>query len=95
MKKICLLALLLVFCWQSVSADELKTVDLFIRENVDAVLQAVRNKTLTPQEQKARVMEVVNRVFNLPLMAKLTLGRTHWGSFNQQQRDENRKKHRP
>ena len=33
-------------------------------------------------------MTVVTRVFNLPLMAKLTLGREHWTRLNSDQRDE-------
>jgi len=34
------------------------------------------------------VMEVVNRIFNLPLMAKLTLGQAHWTKLNDKQRAE-------
>lgn len=88
MKRLFLLTLLLILCWQPAFADDLKIVDQFIQENVETVLRAVRNEELDQQEKKARVMEVVDRVFNLPLMAKLTLGRKHWSSFNAQQREE-------
>lgn len=33
-------------------------------------------------------MAVVTRIFNLPLMAKLTLGREHWTRLNSEQREE-------
>ena len=88
MKRLFLLTLLLTLCWQPAFADDLKIVDQFIQENVETVLQAVRNEELDQQGKRAKVMEVVNRVFNLPLMAKLTLGRKHWSSFNAQQREE-------
>lgn len=88
MKKVFLIIFFLAFFCQFASADDLQEVDRFIRQNVDAVLKIVRNSDLTRETQKEQVMEVVNRVFNLPLMAMLTLGRTHWTRFDERQRTE-------
>lgn len=63
-------------------------MDQLLRENVDKVLKIVRIRDLSKEDKKEQVMEVVNRIFNLPLMAKLTLGQTHWTNLNEKQRAE-------
>lgn len=88
MKKTVLLFFLLAFFVQPAFSSDVQEVALLIRENVDRVLKIVRNGDLSKENKKEQVMEVVNRIFNLPLMAKLTLGQTHWTRLNEQQRAE-------
>ncbi|MDF1590989.1 MAG: ABC transporter substrate-binding protein [Desulfobacterales bacterium] len=88
MKKICLLIFLLAFFAQPVLSSDVQEVGQLIRENVDKVLKIVRTSDLGKEDKKKQVMDVVNRIFNLPLMAKLTLGQTHWTNLNEQQRAE-------
>ncbi|MFH1378874.1 MAG: ABC transporter substrate-binding protein [bacterium] len=68
--------------------DELKKVDQLIRETVDQVLTVVRNNELNADEKVEKVMDVVIPVFDLPLMAKLTLGKINWPKFSVEQREK-------
>lgn len=88
MKKIFLLISLLALFVQPALSSDVQEVDLLIRENVDKVLKIVRSRELGKEDKREQVMEVVNRIFNLPLMAKLTLGQTHWTNLNEKQRAE-------
>jgi phospholipid transport system substrate-binding protein len=88
MKKICLLIFLLAFCVQPALSSDVQEVDLLIRENVNKVLTIVRTRDLSKKDKNEQIMEVINRIFNLPLMAKLTLGQTHWTNFSEKQRTE-------
>jgi len=88
MKRIFLLIFLLALFVQPALASDVQEVDQLIRENVDKVLKIVRIKDLNKADKKEQVMDVVDRIFNLPLMAKLTLGQTHWTNLNEKQRAE-------
>ena len=88
MKKIVLLVFLLALFAQPAFPSDVQEVDQLIRENVDKVLKVIRVKDLSKEAKKEQVMEVVNRIFNLPLMAKLTLGQAHWTKLNDKQRAE-------
>ena len=88
MKKIFLLIILAAFFVPPAFSGDVQVVDQLIRENVDKVLKIVRIQDLSQETKKEQVMEVVNRIFNLPLMAKLTLGQAHWTRLNENQRAE-------
>jgi len=88
MKKIFLLIFLLAFFAQPAFSSDVQEVDRLIRENVNKVLKIVRSTDLGKEDKKEQVMEVVNRIFNLALMAKLTLGQTHWTNLDEKQRAE-------
>jgi len=88
MKKIFLLAFLSALIAHPAFSGDVEEVDRLIRENVDKVLKIVRTTDLDMGAKKEQVMEVVNRIFNLPLMAKLTLGQSNWNNFSEKQRAE-------
>ena len=88
MKKIVLLVFLLALFAQSAFSNDVQEVNQLIRENVEKVLKIIRVKDLSKEAKKEQVMEVVNRIFNLPLMAKLTLGPAHWTKWSEKQRAE-------
>ena len=88
MKKIFLLIFLLTLFAQPALSSDVQEVDQMIRENVDKVLKIVRTRDLSKEDKKEQVMEVVDRIFNLPLMAKLTLGQTHWTHLSEKLRAE-------
>jgi len=79
--------LLALFVRPAFSSD-IQEVDRLIRESVNQVLKIVRNTELGKEDKKEQVMEVVNRIFNLALMAKLTLGQTHWTNLSEMQKAE-------
>lgn len=59
-------------------SDDKEEASRLLRKTVDGVLSVVRDKSLGTPQKKDKVMEWVRPVFDFDLMAKLTLGRTHW-----------------
>ena len=88
MKKWFVLILFSVFLFQPAMADDLQEVDRLIRNTVDEVLKVIHDTGLTKTVKIERIMDVVSPVFDLPLMAKLALGRTHWPKLTDEQRNE-------
>jgi len=73
---------------QPAFADDVEEVDRLIRGNVDTVFTIINDEDLDESVKKEKIMAVVTRIFNLPLMAKLTLGRENWTRLNSEQREE-------
>ena len=69
-------------------ADDKKSVEQSIRSSVNTVLDIIRNKELNKETKKERVMVVIDKLFDIPLIAKLTLGRKHWPKLDEPQRKE-------
>jgi len=88
MKKSFIFIFITLFVCQPAFADDVEEVDWFIRGNVDTVFTIINDKDLDESVKKEKIMAVVTRIFNLPLMAKLTLGRKHWTRLNSEQREE-------
>lgn len=88
MKKSFIFIFITLFVCQPAFADDVEEVGRFIRENVDTVFTIINDKDLDESVKKEKIMAVVTRIFNLPLMAKLTLGREHWTRLNSEQREE-------
>ena len=88
MKKSFIFIFITLFVCQPAFADDVEEVDRFIRGNVDTVFTIINDKDLDESVKKEKIMAVVTRIFNLPLMAKLTLGREHWTRLNSEQREE-------
>lgn len=70
------------------AAGDKDAVSRILKKTVDDVLVVVRNKKLNRQQVKDQVMAVVSPVFDFDVMAKLTLGRTHWPKLKDEQRQE-------
>jgi phospholipid transport system substrate-binding protein len=88
MKRLFSVFFLIAVFFEPAAADDFQEVDRLIRTSVDTVLKISRTKDLDKELKKKQIMDVVTRVFNLPLMAKLTLGRSHWEKLNSGQREE-------
>ncbi len=88
MKKSFIFIFITLFVCQPAFADDVEEVDRFIRGNIDTVFTIINDKDLDESVKKEKIMAVVTRIFNLPLMAKLTLGREHWTRLNSEQREE-------
>ena len=88
MKKSFIFIFISLFVCQPAFADDVKEVDRLIRGTVDTVFAIINDTDLDQSVKKEKIMAVVTRIFNLPLMAKLTLGREHWTGLNSEQREE-------
>jgi phospholipid transport system substrate-binding protein len=88
MKRLISVIFLVAVLFEPAAADDFQEVDRLIRTSVDTVLKISRATDLNKESKIEQIMDVVTRVFNLPLMAKLTLGRRHWEKLNSGQREE-------
>lgn len=68
--------------------DGKKAVDELVRTSVDIVLNTLKDKQRTKEEKREQVMKVIDPLFDIPLMAKLVLGRKYWPKFTEAQRKE-------
>jgi phospholipid transport system substrate-binding protein len=68
-------------------ADDKKAVAALIRNTVDSVLPVLKNEKLSRENKRELVMKIIEPVVDFPLMAKLSLGRTHGQKIAPKQRD--------
>lgn len=54
----------------------------------DAVISALRNKDIDPNEKDKRINKAVTPIFDFPLMAKLALGKKYWPQFTPAQQEK-------
>ncbi|MBP8302506.1 MAG: ABC transporter substrate-binding protein [Phycisphaerae bacterium] len=66
--------------WAQVVARE-PNPERLVRITLDAALGVLRNKDLKPETREAKISEIVTPVFDLPLMARLSLGQKNWARF--------------
>ncbi len=63
-------------------------VKSFVETNITNVLGILKDPKLEKQERKDKVLAIGDTMFDLPLMAKLSLGRQHWTDFNESEREK-------
>jgi len=61
-------------------------VDAVVRNTVESVLKILKDEKKSDEQMKEAVMKIVDPVFDFELIAKLVLGRKHWGAFKPAQR---------
>lgn len=71
----------LVIAANSPSAEEM------LRENLAAVFVVLGKQSLSQEAKKNEIIDIVNPMFDFPLMAKLSLGRKYWLELTQNQRE--------
>jgi phospholipid transport system substrate-binding protein len=92
MKKLVLCLAISLMLHSFAPAKELKTDHMnahdMLKTRLDAVLGILAKSDLTYEEKDKRVLKTVTPIFDFPLMAKLTLGRTQWESLSKKEREE-------
>jgi len=68
------------------AADDAKEAAGVVRSVVDKVLVLLQDKKLARGPKRDRVLETVEPLLDLKLMAKLSLGRGHWAKLDEAQR---------
>ena len=96
MEKLLIIPLALILAGSSAGAEDKradrvltgdqKAVDALIRDMVEQVLAALKDKELSQADKKDRVIKIVDPILDMSLMAKLTLGRSHWPKLDEKQR---------
>lgn len=89
MKALALASVLAFSLPASAAADDLKDVRALVEKTVNSVLDILKDKGLEKDARRQKVMALIDPVFDLPLMAKLVLGKEHWKDIKD---DEKKKK---
>ena len=64
------------------------TADAFIRQVCEEAIQSLTNKNLSDRERQQRFRSILNRTFNIKLIARFTLGYRNWRRATKHQREE-------
>lgn len=67
---------------------DLKPVRTLVETSVDQVMKILKDKAVSREDKKKRVMSVGESLFDMGLMSKLVLGREHWPKFDPKQQKE-------
>lgn len=86
MKNILVWLIVLFIGISEAAAQDTAAVESMLRENVDAVLTLLRRPDQDLAEKKRAIVEIVEPLFDFPLMAKLVLGKKHWSRLTPDER---------
>lgn len=78
----------LCFCGSVSAAKEEEAVGSLLKSKVDEILSILNEKNISREERKQKVTDAATPLFDIPLMAKLILGRTHWAKLNEKEREK-------
>lgn len=70
------------------NVDRTREVEVLLKAKIDAVLDVLGNAALSHPQKQDKIMTIIEPVIDFPLMAKLTLGRQHWGKLSTAQQAE-------
>jgi len=73
--------------WDIIAKDPNDPNEL-LRTKWDALARVLQNKDLDQKTKEKIIDKIVSPTFDFPLMAKLTLGRTHWPKLSDPQREK-------
>jgi phospholipid transport system substrate-binding protein len=85
--------LVVVIACQCVHADPKEPNEpndpvILMRAKWDIVITILRNEELNHETREKKINQIVNSIFDFPLMAKLALGREHWPKLSPAQREK-------
>ena len=72
---------------QTVIADDKITAQEFLKSKLDRVFEVLQKEDLEQQAKNKAVIEIVTPMFDFALMAKLSLGKTHWPGLTKEKQD--------
>jgi len=71
---------------QSAAADDKRDAEELIKGKLESVISVLHKKDIEKQEKKKLIIEIVEPLFDFPLMGKLALGRKHWPALPKEKR---------
>ena len=86
--RILIVLLMLFFTSSSPLADEVSEIRAMTKEKVDIVINILKDKSLSKNEKKEGILEIIEGFFDFSLMARLSLGKKHWKSLSKAKRNE-------
>lgn len=86
MKNLLYIALSLFIFIQSAAADDKRVAEELVKSKLESVISVLQTKDLAKEAKKQKIVEIVEPIFDFPLMGKLALGRKHWPALPQEKR---------
>ena len=86
--RLLIVLLMLFFTSFAPLANEVKEIRAMTKEKVDIVINILKNKSLSKNEKKEGILEIIEGFFDFSLMARLSLGKKHWKSLSKAKRKE-------
>ena len=87
MKALLTVVIILTTASHSVSAANPSSAEEVLKENLAAIFVVLSQQSLSQEAKKNEIIDIVNPMFDFPLMAKLTLGRKYWPGLTSDQRE--------
>ena len=86
--RILIVLLIIFFTSSALVADEVSEIRAMTKEKVDIVINILKDKSLSKNEKKEGILEIIEGFFDFSLMARLSLGKKHWKSLSKAKRNE-------
>lgn len=80
-------AIILLNLNQAVLADDKIAAEEFLKSKLDRVFEVLQKDDLGQEAKNKEIVETVTPMFDFVLMAKLSLGKTHWPGLTQEKKD--------
>ncbi|GJQ59183.1 MAG: toluene tolerance protein [Candidatus Scalindua sp.] len=87
MKKIFYVLFFLLLSHVAIAGGELEPEEI-LKTSVNEVLTVLADEEMALEQKKEKVIEITDQVFDLTLMAKLSVGKKYWSKFNPEQKSE-------
>jgi len=71
----------------SVAAGGVDDAGTFLKGKLDAVISVLQTEAIDDREKKERATDIIMPVFDMPLMAKLAVGKKFWPGFSTEQKN--------
>lgn len=88
MKNIFTFILILVFTISNAFALEEKEIPSIMQQKINIATQILIKKELSLESKTQKIFKELEPLFDIPLMAKLTLGKQEWGKLTKKQKLE-------
>jgi len=86
LKNLLYIALSFLILIQSAAADDKRVAEELLKGKLESVILVLQKKSLEKEVKKQKIIEIVEPIFDFPLMGKLALGRKHWPALPQEKR---------
>jgi len=88
MKRVLYIISIVALCFRPAAADDMSDAAKVVKDTVGAALECLGNKDLPDKAKEERILDIINPVFDFPLMGKLALGRLYWPKLNETEKEE-------
>ncbi len=87
MKNLLIAVVSLLLFSQTAAADDKSEIDDLLKTNLDAVFTILQKNDLDQQAKNKEIIDIVTPMFDFELMARLSLGKTHWSGLSQDKKE--------